>query len=96
MRTQNGTTTVKELAILASSCGLVEKSEHGRQAFAAWFANDPKAARKELFTRVAARRVTASAAKAQTPATKYPGGWLRAAGVGGRRGTGARVTEGRD
>ena len=46
MRTQNGTTTVKELAVLAGSCGLVEKSEHGRQAFAAWFANDPKAARK--------------------------------------------------
>lgn len=30
------------------------------------------------------------------PDPEYPGGWLRAAGVGGRRDTGARITEGRD
>lgn len=78
----DGTTTVKELAILASSCGLVEKSDEGRKAFEAWWANDPKAARKALFSRVAARRVAASAAKAQAPATQYPSGWRRPAGIG--------------
>lgn len=94
MRKQNGTATVGQLAILASSVGLVEKSEQGRQAYAAWFANDPKAARAALFTRVAARRAAAS--KAQAAAKQYPGGWLAAAGIGGRRGKAPRITEGRD
>jgi hypothetical protein len=93
MRNQtDGTTTVAELSILASSCGLVENTDDGRQAFSAWWANDPKAARKALFTRVAARRVAASASKAaaaspgSTSAGLYPRGWLRAAGVRGQRG----------
>lgn len=99
MRKQNGTTTYGELAILASSVGLVEKTDEGHDAFVAWLANDPKAARKAVFTRVAARRVAASAAKSAPPAApaqEYPRGWLRASGIGGRRGQGARITEGRD
>ena len=74
----DGTTTIGELAILASSVGLVEKSDDGRQAFSAWWANDPKAARKALFSRVAARRVAASgirsitAAERQAAATGQP------------------------
>ncbi len=97
MRKQNGTTTVKELAILAGSSGLVANAEDGRQAFCAWWAKDQKAARNALFTPVAARRVAASAAKgAAAPARKYPRGWLRAAGIGGRRGQGTRITEGND
>jgi ABC-type phosphate/phosphonate transport system substrate-binding protein len=98
----NGTTTVGELAILASSVGLVEKSESGRQAFCAWYAVDQKAARKELFSRVAARRVAASASKAaaastaSTSAGLYPRGWLAAAGVRARRSKGARITEAGD
>ncbi len=96
LRKQNGTTTVKELAILAGSSGLVANTEDGRQAFCAWWANDPKAARKALFSRVAARRVAASAAAVPTsPPQEYPRGWLRAAGVLGRV-KGARITEGRD
>lgn len=87
MRTQQNprATTFAELAILASSVGLVENSEAGRQAFTAWLAKDQKTARKELFAKVNARRVAASAAKAKTAqATQYPAGWLRAAGVGAR------------
>lgn len=99
---RNGTTTVSELAILASSVGLVEKSEQGRQAYCAWYANDQKAARAELFKRVAARRVAASAQAAaaastgSTSAGQYPRGWLAAAGIRGRRGKGTRITEGND
>lgn len=95
MRKQNGTATVKELAILAGSSGLVANTEDGRQAFAAWWANDPKAARAALFTRVAARRVAASAAPA-APAQEYPRSWLRAAGIGGRRGQGTHITQSGD
>lgn len=51
---------VGDLAVLASSVGLVENSDDGRQAFCAWFANDQKAARKALFSRVAARRAAAA------------------------------------
>ena len=75
MRKQNGTATRDELAILASSCGLVENSEQGRQAFCAWWANDQKAARKALFTRVAARRAgirSITAAERQAVATGQP------------------------
>ena len=100
---RNGTTTVGELAILASSVGLVEKSEQGRQAFCAWYANDQKAARAELFKRVAARRVQASAKASAAASTgsasagqQYPRTWLRASGIGGRRGKGTRITEGND
>jgi hypothetical protein len=102
MRKQNGTTTVTELSQLAASVGLVENSESGRQAFCAWYATDAKAARKAVFAKTAARRVAASAKAAaaastgSTSARQYPGGWLAAAGIGGRRGKGARVTEGRD
>lgn len=96
MRKQNGTATVKELAILAGSTGLVANTEDGRQAFAAWWANDSKAARAALFSRVAARRVAASAAKTAAPAQEYPRGWLRAAGLGGRRGQGTRITQASD
>lgn len=99
----DGTTTVGELAILASNVGLVEQSDEGRQAFLAWYANDAKAARKAVFSKAAARRVQASAGKAAAASTgkasaqrQYPQGWLAAAGIGGRRGQGARVTEGRD
>lgn len=80
MRKQKTAPTFSELAILASSCGLVENSEAGRQAFTAWLAKDQKGARKALFTRIDARRV-AAAKKAQAPATQYPTGWRRAAGI---------------
>jgi hypothetical protein len=99
---RNGTTTVGELAVLASSVGLVEKSEQGRQAFCAWYANDAKAARAEVFRRVSARRVAASAKAAaaastgSTSAGQYPRGWLAAAGIGGRRSKSTRITEGND
>lgn len=103
MRKRNGTATVEQLAVLASSVGLVDKSEQGRKAYAAWFANDPKAARKALFSRVAERRVAASGAKSAAPASgapaqakQYPRTWLRAAGVGVRRGNGPRISEGND
>lgn len=103
MRKQaNGTATVDQLAILASSVGIVEKSEQGRQAYCAWYANSPKEARAEVFRRVAARRVAASAKAAaatgtgNTSAGQYPPGWLAAAGIGGRRGKGTRVTEAGD
>lgn len=79
-RKQNSTTTVGELAILASSCGLVARDEQGRQAYVAWHANDPKAARAALFTRVAARRVAASAAKSAASAKEYPASWARQSG----------------
>jgi hypothetical protein len=100
-RQDNGTTTVRELAILAASVGLVEKTDEGKQAFTAWLANDEKAARKALFSRVAAQRVFASAAKATAPSKKYPATWLRAAGIRPARGsattrTRARITEGND
>lgn len=88
MRKQtNGTTTIGELAILAGSIGLVENTEDGRQAFSAWWANDKAAARKALFSRVAARRVAASASKAAgtgsgkasagAQPTAYPKSWGR-------------------
>lgn len=80
MRKQKTAPTFSELAILASSCGLVENSEAGRQAFTAWLGKDQKGARKALFTRIDARRV-AAAKKAQAPATQYPSGWRRAAGI---------------
>lgn len=97
MPKQNGTATVGQLAILASSCGLVANTAEGRQAYAAWLANDPKAARKALFTRVAARRVAASGTKASAaPPKQYPQAWLRAAGIGGRRGNAPRISEGND
>jgi hypothetical protein len=101
MRKQdNGMTTHRELAILAASVGLVEKTDEGRQAFTAWLTNDNKAARKALFSRVAAQRVAASATKATAPSTNYPRAWLRAAGIGGRRATAgarrARITEAND
>jgi len=60
--------TYAELAILASSCGLVENSEAGRQAFVAWMSSDLKAARKALFNRVSARRLEAQKAAAKHPA----------------------------
>lgn len=100
--TKRATVTTQELAILASSCGLVANTDDGRQAFTAWLAKDQKAARKALFTRVAARRAAASAA-AKASASPYPRGWapkaakrassVRSAGVSGRR---ARITEGND
>ncbi len=65
MRKKNGTAKLGDLAILASSVGLVEQSEQGQQAFCAWLATDPKAARRALFARVAARRA-ASAQAART------------------------------
>jgi len=71
------TTTFAELAILASSCGLVSNDDQGRQAFTAWLAKDQKAARKALFTRIDARRAAAKTAQA----TQYPAGWRRAAGI---------------
>ncbi len=61
MRKKNGYATYSELALLASSVGLVEKSEQGRQAQYAWLAADEKGARAALFSRVAASRVAASA-----------------------------------
>ena len=91
-----------ELAILAGKCGLVANTNEGRQAYSVWLANDHTAARKALFSRVAAQRVTAAAPKAlaerraapkaAAPSTKYPTNWLRAAGVraGGQR---ARITQ---
>jgi hypothetical protein len=93
---------VGDLAVLAGAVGLVEKSQEGQDAFLAWWNIDQKAARKALFSRVAARRAQASARQAQArqqqavSARQYPGGWLAAAGIGGRRGKGPRVTEGRD
>jgi hypothetical protein len=101
-RQDDGKTTVRELAILASNCGLVDKSDEGKRAFTAWLANDPKAARKALFSRVAAQRVAASAAEATAPPKNYPQTWLRAAGIGNRRATAAagarraRITEAGD
>lgn len=47
MHKKNGV-QVCDLAVLASSVGLVENSDDGRQAFCAWWANDNKAARKAL------------------------------------------------
>ncbi|MCW2751862.1 MAG: hypothetical protein JWR83_2972 [Aeromicrobium sp.] len=90
-----------ELAILAGKCGLVANSNEGRQAYGAWLANDHTAARKALFSRVAAQRAAAAAPKvlaervAAAPPTKYPTNWLRAAGVraGGQRG---RITQASD
>ncbi len=97
MRKQSGV-KVGDLAVLAGTVGLVEKSQEGEDAFLAWWNKDQKAARAALFSRVSARRVAAAnAAKAAAaPAQEYPRGWLRAAGVGGRRGQGTRITEGRD
>jgi hypothetical protein len=69
-RRQNGTTTVPELAILASNVGLVEDTEQGRQAFTAWYATDQKAARAALFARAAARRVAASVIRSVTAAER--------------------------
>lgn len=60
-----------ELVVLAGRTGLVANTDEGRRAYASWLANDPKAARKALFGRVAAQRVAAS------NATTYPAGWLR-------------------
>lgn len=91
MRKQNGTVSYEHLAILAGSVGLVENTEDGRQAFTAWLGKDLKAARKALFTRVAARRVAASAkaSRSMTAAeaqagrtghpTTYPAAWARQA-----------------
>jgi hypothetical protein len=81
--------TAQELAILAGSCGLVANTEDGRRAFSAWLAQDQKAARKALFTRVAARRAAASASAAKASEAKaYPQTWAakarsRAASVRG-------------
>lgn len=79
---KNPNTTVGELAILASSVGLVEKSQDGRTAFAAWWAADQAGARKALFARVEARRVAAAkpAPTRKPDARLYPTGWLAAAG----------------
>ncbi|MCU1391100.1 MAG: hypothetical protein JWL72_4438 [Ilumatobacteraceae bacterium] len=90
-----------ELAILAGKSGLVANTIEGKQAFSAWLANDHMAARKALFSRVAAQRVAAAAPKvlaervAAAPPTKYPTNWLRAAGVraGGSR---TRITQASD
>lgn len=56
-----------ELAVLAGTVGLVEKSQEGQDAFVSWWKSDPKAARAALFSRVVARR--AAAAKASSPRT---------------------------
>lgn len=103
MSRAKSTTTVGELAILAASCGLVANTDDGRKAFCAWYANDQKAARKALFSRVAARRVAASAKAAATAGTgsasagqQYPAAWAhraRVAAASGRRGKGVRITE---
>ena len=106
MRKQGGvkfSEVASELAILASKCGLVANTNEGRQAYSVWLANDHMAARKALFSRVAAQRATAAAPKAlaervtapKAAATEYPTNWLRAAGVraGGQRG---RITQASD
>lgn len=89
--------TYGELAVLASSVGLVEKSEAGRQAFVAWMSSDLAGARKALFQRVETRRV--AAAKAKAPAyrpinaaeaqalrtgesTRYPQHWTNGRSLG--------------
>lgn len=77
MPKKNGTATYGELAILASSVGLVDKTEEGRAAFVAWLGTDQKAARKALFTRVAARRAATpprpiTAAERQAAASGHP------------------------
>jgi hypothetical protein len=75
-------TTYAELAILAGSVGVTANTEAGRQVFVDWLKVDQTAARAALFSRVAARRVAASAAKAAAaPVEQYPAGWLAAAGV---------------
>jgi hypothetical protein len=102
---KNGTATASELAILASSCGLVENTSEGRQAFSAWLAKDQKAARKALFTRVAARRAQApthrpiNAAEAQAlrsgESTRYPQSWTQGRSLGAAsvvRGSGLKPT----
>lgn len=60
---------VGDLAVLAGSVGLVANDEQGREAFCAWWATDPKAARKALFSRVEARRVAAAKTPAYRAAT---------------------------
>jgi hypothetical protein len=77
MPKKNGTATYDQLAILASSVGLVEKTDEGRQAFVAWLSTDQKAARKALFGRVAARRAASgvrsiTAAERQAAASGHP------------------------
>lgn len=67
-RQTNGATTTGEFAVLAASVGIVENTEVGRAAFLAWFAQDQKAARAEVFKRVAARR--AAPAPTATPAMR--------------------------
>ena len=77
---------VGDLAVLAGTVGLVDNSDDGRNAFLAWYANDQRAARKALFSRVEARRVAAAstprtitAAEAQAArsgeSTNYPANW---------------------
>jgi hypothetical protein len=99
MPKKNGSATYDQLAILASSVGLVEKTDEGRQAFVAWLSTDQKAARKALFGRVAARRVAASGTRSITAAeaqaarsgepTTYPASWR-----GRARGAAASVRAG--
>jgi hypothetical protein len=74
MPKKNGTATYDQLAILASSVGLVEKTNEGRQAFVAWLSTDQKAARAALFGRVAARRVAASGTRSITAAERQAAG----------------------
>jgi hypothetical protein len=53
---------VGDLAVLAGTVGLVEKSPDGEDAFLAWWNQDQKGARAALFSRVSARRAAAAAA----------------------------------
>jgi hypothetical protein len=85
-------TTYGELAILAGSVGLVADTEDGRKAFVSWLSTDKKAARKALFTQVAARRTapasaaqrTANASGGTSAGSQYPQGWLAGRRRGGR------------
>lgn len=82
MRKRSSGIKVNDLAVLAGSVGLVEKSDDGKQAFLAWYANDQKACRKALFARVEARRVAASATAAAaatsgSTSAEYPASWAR-------------------
>lgn len=94
---KNGTASKDELVMLASKIGVTSDTDQGRAAFSAYLSTAPKEARRVLFTRVAARRAQASAAKAPThrpinaaeaqalrtgESTRYPEAWAKGRSLG--------------